>query len=39
MKFKFKLAFILIMLIIFAIHFLTPAITLEEIEENGIFCD
>ncbi len=37
MKLKLKILFIFIILVIFAVRYLAPVLTLEDIEENGSF--
>ena len=37
MKLKLKILFIFIILIIFAVRYVAPVLTLEDIEENGSF--
>lgn len=39
MKLKLKILFIFIILIIFAVRYVAPVLTLEDIEENGSFFD
>ena len=37
MKVKLKILFVFMILIIFAVRYIAPVLTLEDIEENGSF--
>ncbi len=39
MKLKFKIIFIFIILLILVVYYVTPILTLEEIEENSLYLD